>query len=105
MAFKHTEHWLLWDWLAKNPGKWKEDWPGWKEIDEYVPALCFACQVRDENRVNPCPLGHEYVGCSIGDCLGGLYAKWEDVCGNPLKRADLARQIRDLPIKEGVECE
>jgi len=39
----------LWGWLAKNPDKEKEDWPGFKTIDKFnldIPFhLCFACEI------------------------------------------------------------
>ena len=43
-----TAHRRLWDWLAKNPMKGKEDWPGWKYNGgtyEYVICYCFMCEL------------------------------------------------------------
>ena len=43
-VFDHTSHKALWNWLAENPDKEKEDWPGFNEL-RYVPDNeCFACQ-------------------------------------------------------------
>lgn len=45
--FNHTAHKELWDWLARNPDKEKDDWPGWIGNGGeyyYVVAECFACE-------------------------------------------------------------
>lgn len=45
-------HVALWDWLANNPGKDKDDWPGWQDTSSSVRAVfdgeeienyCFMC--------------------------------------------------------------
>jgi hypothetical protein len=39
----------LWNWLAKNPDKRKEEWPGFKTMEilglEHPLMSCFACAV------------------------------------------------------------
>lgn len=104
-VFNHTAHKALWQWLSEKPGKEKWEWPGWidvKDVDMSDYGYCFACQAADDSLENPCPLEHEYVDCSTGECLNGLYIQWR--CAKGRERATLARQIRDLPVREGVKC-
>lgn len=116
MIFNHTAHRELWDWLAKNPKAHLSHWPGWKDNggDYLAVAMSFACDYKVfafsaigkpvrgkpvicENCPLEWPLGQD--GC--GD--GTLFNQWETE-KDPAKRAKLAEQIRDLPVREGVEC-
>lgn len=111
--FNHTAHKELWDWLAQNPDKEKDDWPGWKcNGGEYelVDVYCFACEYVSNIE--------EDFDCCYGYCPlvwpndiycdensnESLYAAWRNETYLK-KRSELARQIRDLPVREGVECE
>jgi len=103
--FNHTAHKELWDWLARNPDKGKEDWPGWKET-AMVEAECFACQYVTDNFADTlcsgvCPLIWENTKYS---CMQSYYYEWTE-CFIPEDRAVLAAKIRDLPLREGVNCE
>jgi hypothetical protein len=106
-VFNHTAHRELWDWLAKNPGKGKEDWPGWIGIDkdDIPPAYCYACQYKEEYGED-CPLQRNTKNCTYYGCLDnkhGLYqGAWHKK--DTTERTHLAAQIRDLPVREGVKC-
>lgn len=113
MKFNHTAHKALWDWLAENPDREKEDWIGWEEnggdIDFDVENDCFACEYTvSENLGEPhycdcdkCPLDWE-----AEDCLSGLYGEWSKAKFYQKSSCSrLARQIANLPVKPGVECE
>ena len=101
---KHRE---LWDWLSKNPDKWKFDWPKWSKNGGEVERLlnyCFACeyagQIKEEGNICfYCPLDWPGVNCILGIREErGLYRDYREE-KNPYKRKKLAEQIRDLPEK------
>jgi hypothetical protein len=112
-VFQWTKHKELWQWLADNPEMNKEDWPGWKcsggTIEDTSGYECFACEYIGElpysARCN-CPLiwpdNHKV---EANDCMGrqGLYRSWENSTRDT--RVSLAKTIRDLPVREGVEWE
>lgn len=107
--FNHTGHKELWDWLAEHPNKEKFDWPEWLANGGCYTnpgAFCFACgYANKKGRVccGNCPLVWPNDEKCSSDSAS-LYAQW----GNEVyweKRSELARQIRDLPVWEGVECE
>jgi hypothetical protein len=95
--FNHTGHKDLWGWLAENPGQRKFAWPKWVELGgniEMPYSACFACDY------GCCPLDYEDNDPTA--CLGGLYDKYVNAKGK--RRAALAAQIRDLPVRDGVTC-
>ena len=99
--FNHTAHKKLWNYLAENPTKWKEDWPGWKiNGGEYsnICHHCFACEFTIDSICYRCPL----IWPS-GYCYSGLYKKWIEKGISLEERTSLALQIANLPVKEGVE--
>ena len=101
--FNHTAHKELWNYLAENPTKWKEDWPGWKiNGGEYskVDSHCFACEFTICGTCYDCPLIWP-SGCCTN--YSGLYKKWVEEDINLKERTSLALQIANLPVKEGVE--
>lgn len=110
--FNHTGHKELWDWLVQNPDKEKFEWTGWeKNGGKYqIPSWhCFACEYDEEYGeeeglydCDGCPLVWPDVKCAIG--YDSLYQKWDGET-DLKKRSELACQIRDLPVREGVECE
>lgn len=111
IKFNHSAHIRLWDWLSKNPDKMKKDWPEWEENGgeeiEHAQSYCFACDyaASKNDGVNCdcdyCPLvWPDGFGCTDA---GNLFDYWYWAYGN--EKSALAKQIRDLPIKEGVECE
>lgn len=104
IKFYHTLHKDMWNYLYENPNKDKKDWPRWVinggDI-KIVNGNCFACEYdyKFNDICNHCPFD---IG--IGDyCLKGLYRKW--ILSNDLEeRKQLAKQIRDFPVKKGIKC-
>jgi hypothetical protein len=91
-AAYRSAHRKLWQWLAEDPGKGKEDWPGWilnGGAYSLVLALCFACEyMRGRAHCDSCP-------CLIdGMCCGGCFACWE-IAQTPHTRRKYALLVRD----------
>lgn len=122
VKFNHRAHKKLWLWLARNPGKTKSQWPGWKP-DECVTNNCFACEaglsrllelnITDKTTYcYCCPFG-DFSNTGAGDCLGGLHNKWVDVFyivrENPKDRilqrllSHLAKRIALMPLREELQ--
>lgn len=107
-VFQHSLHRELWQWLADNPGKDKDDWPRWERNSGDVPMVftaCFACDV-SPSYCNECPLEwpENYSGEYVCDDTGGLWSQWE-YAESPQERTRLAIAIKDLPVKDGVVTE
>lgn len=111
--FNHTAHKELWDWLARNPDKEKKDWPGLGvNGGKYIGVLCYCFACEYDSIFMPfdcshCPLvWPNNVICNdvLPDGSLSLYKKWDGET-DLKKRSELARRIRDLPVREGVECE
>ena len=111
IKFDHTNHKKLWNWLAENPDKDKEDWPEWKKngggVEESI-RHCFACAyeaVHNEDSCHTCPLiwPHNYEGDFVCDGMDGLWANWYESEGDIADRTKYALQIANLPVKDGVE--
>lgn len=109
---KH-KHYELWDWLSKNPDKYKNDW---FDLDKNrgirVRNNCFACQFDLEAVGNKtctrCPIGSGKAAIEE-DCLGGLFERYtraefdyriRKTSSLRDKVIELAKQIRDLPWSE-----
>lgn len=107
------KHYELWDWLSKNPDKYKDDW---FELDKNrgirVRNNCFACQFDLEAKGNRtctrCPIGSGKAAIEE-DCLGGLFERYtraefdyriRKTSSSRDKVIELAKQIRDLPWSE-----
>ena len=111
--FNHTAHKELWDWLGENPDKSKCDWDGWVLNGgkyEIANSYCFACEYDckysgDDDTCDCCSLvWPNEVKCDEGDeCDPSLYENWGKEINLQLK-SKLAAQIRDLPVRDGVEC-
>lgn len=109
-VFNHTGHQKLWNWLAENPGKIKGEWLEWRAYYS-VSYGCFACdyacklsiEITGKHtagyRCKHCPLVWGTKNCFNN----GLYFKW-DICNDPIERKKMAEAIRDLPVRDGVEC-
>lgn len=103
MEFNHTAHKELWDWLSKNPSKGKGSWPGWNcngGSHNPICASCFACEYQEVNNISEeclyaCPLIWPHDPCDE-------FYDWDEAEGKD-ERIALAEQIRDLPVREGVE--
>ena len=114
-VFFHTAHKALWNWLSKHPVREKLEWPGWKRNGGNVKdssSNCLACdfagEVEDDEDVldvcDCCPLDFPYKRCVRGKSgETGLFRQWGK-SNISWRRSDLAAQIRDLPVREGVVC-
>ncbi len=111
------KHYELWDWLSKNPDKYKNDW---FDLDKNrgirARNNCFACQFKRDIKVadidcdeGVCPL--IWNETNKRECLGGLYKAYcnahsdYSICpqDKEASRAEVikyAKQIRDLPWSE-----
>lgn len=108
-----NKHYELWDWLSKNPDKYKNDWFDLDKNREIrVRNRCFACQFDLEAAGNKtctrCPIGSGKAAIEE-DCLGGLFERYtkaefdyriRKTSGSRAKVIELAKQIRDLPWSE-----
>lgn len=99
-------------WLAENPDKNKRDWPGWKSNGgtfEDIETYCFACDYVSEKgllRCDKCPLAG--WGSDGDSCMGmhyeNLFSQWVKCEKKDYnKRTEIAKQICDLSVREGVE--
>ncbi len=98
-VFNHTAHKELWNYLAENPTKQKEDWPEWKvNGGKYsrVDGNCFACEFTIDDTCYDCPLIWPIDFCAS-------YKKWAEEGISLEERTSLALQIANLPVKEGIE--
>lgn len=93
-----TAHRTMWRWLAENPIRGKYGWfitfyPDAAETDLPLSG-CFACEACGGVCKNS-PLDEEIIGCYNG----GLY---KELCltEDLNKRAELAREIAELPWNE-----
>ena len=115
-VFNHTAHKALWNWLSKNPDKEKIEWPGWEwnggKYDDSIRNGCFACMYTFnpyEGNINchKCPvIWPDNIRCNYCNEEGyvGLYIKYMEENLDFPRRSELAAQIRDLPVREGVKC-
>ena len=97
----HEWHMELWNWLADNPDKYKNDWFEFMESNNLPHLYCFACEidfVMGEN-CDYCPILNE-IGC-FDD---GLYSKWYHET-NLQQRSEYARQIANLEWNEQEETD
>lgn len=109
--FNHTAHKELWDWLSKNPDRDTQDWPRWrKNGGEYQASWhCFACEYDEEEgdeegdmyQCESCPLEWPQGKLCCND--NGIHKQWNRAIYLE-ERTRLAEMIRDLPVREGVEC-
>ncbi len=106
IIFDHTNHVKLWDWLVNNPTKDKYNWPEWIHNGGTSMAImrCFACEYtsvltqRKHYDCTYCPFG-DFHGKT---CLDGLFGRWLYET-DPVKKSELAKQIRDLLIRKDIE--
>lgn len=105
-------HRALWDWLANNPGKDKDEWPGWEGRTpsggqyngQKIPSYCFMCAWNDVD-CTYCALAKKYgIPCYYSSVqLGtGLYQQWSRAMGYDTEGAPdydtacrIAAEIRD----------
>lgn len=105
-VFQRNRHRQLWQWLADNPEKDKEDWVRWEfnggDVGN-VSSRCFACDYACGCGTGKgCPL--EW---SLGSCIENdesEYDLWRD-SENLQERTRLALLIKELPVRDGVNWE
>lgn len=102
MSAAHVE---LWTWLADNPDKGKDDWPGWEKNGEdfgvydntEIVARCFLCEAMQSSCTpcEECPLTDD----GLPDCYatGSLFQQWARArkAGDYNTAQKLAMKIRD----------
>ena len=92
-------HRIMWNWLADNPDKGKQDWPGWED-EGLVRNHCFLCEYTISHNL-PCKECLVDWGTIPNHC-GSYYApytqyqKTEDLS----KKAYYARKIANLKERE-----
>jgi len=103
----HKNHYKLWMWLAKNPDKYKMNWPGWKRHNGVYRKYhcCFACSSTgrtDSSCCHRCPLDWEThksdslrVPCQRPN---SLFALWE--CEQNLEKRTIMAEI--IACKEWI---
>ncbi len=99
-------HYLMWDWLSKNPRREKSEWPGWYTIEKYVrdpPNHCFLCLLYNKD-CSICPLG-EKVKESYPHYVCFLFCEWQAasfIYTHKLAKLQkiLNKEDRDLEKKE-----
>lgn len=104
-------HRRLWLWLANNPKANKEDWPGWRYIEQ-PPYRCFACQIAKKRIIGPhgdyasfirrcekCPIT-DWVGETEGMCEKYEFGEWRQKLNSPKKKSKFARIIADKLWKQ-----
>lgn len=117
------KHYALWNWLAENPTKSKEEWPGW--MNEWKPVRrrgryrfyprrqCFLCEYYYQSRlkksVKVSTAGHYYsskciecIACVLCVFMGSncfsptnVYHKWQNAT-DIKERIKYACSIRDV---------
>jgi hypothetical protein len=107
-TFRHDLHVELWDWLSKNPGQGKYQWPRWVANGGDIDAgknYCVACLFNVEHKA---PTDHpdECTCCplcidgrdTLNNCMNGLFFKWFFAKDHKEKKK-AAEQIRDIPLR------
>ena len=105
IKFDHTNHKKLWNWLAENPDKNKDEWPEWEKNGGTVKravSLCFACDYVEDSMLTcyECPLDWPFQKDTMKTCSHSLFGLWLPYNKDS---AEIALQIANLPVKEGVE--
>ena len=103
-------HRRLWNWLAENPGKNKEQWPEWEFNGGKVVRMiadCPACEYAHMKQginfpCDVCPIVWPGFSCQHkkdNNIYNGLYQDWncEDSDIYSSKRKKLALKIANLP--------
>lgn len=124
-VFDRTNHKKMWQWLAENPGKDKDEWPEWEFNGGSVPGAlndCFACEYTKDLYSDPwgktryvpdcnlCPLVWLEEGeitqfmCEGEDSPYLLWMSFEtEPCTYPEELTEKALEVKNLPVREGVK--
>lgn len=90
-------HRILWNMLADNPNMSKEEAINKMNVNGEKRPIndCFACEYTGRDSIlcncDKCPICDRSLS---GDCLNGLYDKWDDATG--FEKARLAHRIANL---------
>ena len=108
IKFDHTNHKKLWNWLAENPDKNKADWPEWEKNGggvKRVQSNCFACEYVEERNAycDECPLDWPFPEGMLHVCSNSLFGRWGLALHGSDLVSNLALQIANLSVKDGVE--
>ena len=113
ITFRHDLHYELWDWLAKHPNKYKEDY--FDEFPEYYSKVnhyskCYACDYASKihSILDPKSIKSVCVFCPLRIngyflCLNGLYNKYVQSYEpggyyDKANRKESAMLIRDMEL-------
>lgn len=91
-------HRRLWRWCKAHPELEKDNWPEWEWNEgRYLHTLnlCFLCVDCCEDCALEWPISD---GCMTRGEKFGLFTLWTN-CKNLRKRANLAKQIAELPVR------
>ena len=104
-------HHLLWDWIASNPSRTKDEWKGWKKNSGLIHGVknhCFACEVAmrlsyDKLNCAFCPINWgEFKPCCDPSSIWTEYYNLQrdyNNSHNGERIAYLATIIRNIPWK------
>ena len=129
VVFPYKDHKAMWDILSKWKGKYSLDETKVMEATikkkrdtlkqlgykSFIPGSCLACDanatfiinnmkkktVRDAYNCDSCPIDWtNSLGVPVRTCHQ-IYEMWENRNGK--QKQELAKMIRDMPLKEGIE--
>lgn len=127
--FPYKDHKAMWDILSRWKGKYSLDETKVAEAiirkkrdalkqlgyKNFIPGSCLACDANATFRLNnlnkktvigayscdSCPIGWtNNIGVPVCTCHQ-IYEMWENRNGK--QKQELAKMIRDMPLKEGIE--
>ncbi|MCB6992418.1 hypothetical protein LI177_02825 [bacterium 210820-DFI.6.37] len=95
-----SKHRKMWRWLAKNPGKWKEDYLAIFDPGAKPCSRCYLCEYAQIDCAD-CPLEWPGGGCCSGT-ERALYPAWHYATYHKKYdvAAEIAKQIAELPERE-----
>ena len=120
MKFKHTEHWLMWDWMMGQLALRKDCELGYLKtmwLKKYVPdedwpeSACYACEYDRIECESALSMGEDVINCHFCPLVGMRRCgpgSWFDSLATARTGAEwsmLCKTIRDRKVKAGVECE
>jgi hypothetical protein len=98
---KHRE---MWNWLAENPNKKKEHWPGW-ELIGYIENNCFLCGYifqSGDGLCKNCPLDWVITETCMGRGSEMSYYRSYELATILRQRSGYAKIIANLPEKKEI---
>ena len=101
-----SKHRKMWRWLAKNPGKWKEDFLGKFDPEADLDSECYLCEYTYPRPCDDCPLEWPGGCCfDVEDVEEALYSAWCNAMryGQYDVAAEIAKRIAELPERDENE--